>query len=165
MSTTADITDNGPSKVERFRPSRTRQSGPTRVTDVVELYVPHAHGAELVRFIHQGLDLRIVKDASASINVPQTVFLHWSGIKPHNLKRRAKSGTLSAAEGESALRVMRVYEAAVNLFEGDTDAAKSWLETPAPALGGTKPGDLLHSETGAVEVMDLITRIEYGVYS
>lgn len=59
----------------------------------------------------------------------------------------------------------QIYSAAVNLFEGDQEAAEAWLKAPAPSLGGQKPIDLLNTEEGKRQVLDLINRIEYGVYT
>lgn len=53
----------------------------------------------------------------------------------------------------------------VELFDGDTKAAMTWMSTPRTALANQTP--LEHSRTvaGAREVEDLINRIEHGVFS
>lgn len=58
-----------------------------------------------------------------------------------------------------------VYEAAIDLFDGDRDAAKRWLTLPAKGLGNARPVDYAQSEHGAREVCDLIGRLNYGVFS
>lgn len=63
------------------------------------------------------------------------------------------------------MRFIRVMDRAVELFEGDKEKARQWLNEPARALGNKKPADLVASETGAYEVLKLITRLEHGVYS
>jgi putative toxin-antitoxin system antitoxin component (TIGR02293 family) len=59
----------------------------------------------------------------------------------------------------------RVFAKAIELFEGDSDAALEWMSTPLPALGGSTPNDVLKAELGEREVVNLIGRIEHGVYS
>jgi hypothetical protein len=49
---------------------------------------------------------------------------------------------------------------AVELFEGDQDAAQVWLSTPAKALGGLSP-----MQAKKTDVEDLIRRLEHGVYT
>jgi putative toxin-antitoxin system antitoxin component (TIGR02293 family) len=84
-------------------------------------------------------------------------------ISEGSFARRKESGKLSFDESERLLRLSRVFEHAVDLFEGDRDGARQWLETPIPALENQRPLDLAKSEPGAREVEDLIGRIEQGV--
>jgi putative toxin-antitoxin system antitoxin component (TIGR02293 family) len=52
-----------------------------------------------------------------------------------------------------------VLKAAVAMFEGDEDAAEKWLKQPLPALDGKSP-----AESSLMDVMDLIGRLEHGVF-
>lgn len=47
----------------------------------------------------------------------------------------------------------------------DKGEGMDWLKEPNPALGGAVPYDLLSTEEGLQQVDDILTRIEYGVYS
>jgi putative toxin-antitoxin system antitoxin component (TIGR02293 family) len=47
---------------------------------------------------------------------------------------------------------------------GSDKQARLWLDTPALALDGNKPVELLHSEEGIKAVQTLIIRMDYGVY-
>lgn len=48
---------------------------------------------------------------------------------------------------------------------GDADRANRWMKRPHPELDGECPLDLLRSGSGAEAVLDLLGRIEHGVYS
>lgn len=48
---------------------------------------------------------------------------------------------------------------------GSQSEAERWLETPALALDGRRPLDLLTTPAGVELVGDLLTRLEYGVYT
>jgi putative toxin-antitoxin system antitoxin component (TIGR02293 family) len=63
------------------------------------------------------------------------------------------------------LRASRVLAKALELFEGDRDAASEWIHSPLPALGGETPIDIARTELGARQVENLVGRIEHGVYS
>jgi putative toxin-antitoxin system antitoxin component (TIGR02293 family) len=63
------------------------------------------------------------------------------------------------------LRTVRVFGKALMLFDGDVDAARTWLSTPAPALGDRTPEDVAATDLGAREVESLIGRLEHGVFS
>ncbi|HEX6987121.1 MAG TPA: antitoxin Xre/MbcA/ParS toxin-binding domain-containing protein, partial [Planctomycetaceae bacterium] len=85
-------------------------------------------------------------------------------VPERTLARRKAEGVFKPDESERLLRLSRVYEAALDLFEGDRDAAKRWLESPARALGGQTPLEAAETEIGAREVDHLIGRLEHGVF-
>ncbi len=86
-------------------------------------------------------------------------------IPSRTLTRRKERGTLEPEESDRLLRVSRVFGRAMELFEGDDDAARAWLFKGVPALGGRVPMDLAKSDVGAREVEDLIGRLEHGIPS
>ena len=56
-----------------------------------------------------------------------------------------------------------VFLKAKEIF-GSHEKAALWLEKPNPDLNGNTPLTLLHSQSGSEQVMDVLTRIEHGVY-
>lgn len=47
---------------------------------------------------------------------------------------------------------------------GDEKAAEKWLSAPKVALGGRIPRDCAGTEQGAREVLNLLGRLEHGVF-
>jgi putative toxin-antitoxin system antitoxin component (TIGR02293 family) len=80
-------------------------------------------------------------------------------------RRRHGGGVLDAGHGDRVLRFARLFRLAVGLYDGDENAARTWLTTPARALDGQTPLDFADTEAGAREVEDLIGRLEHGVYT
>ena len=88
------------------------------------------------------------------------------GISAATLSRRRRSGeALDAPHGDRVVRFARLFRLALDLYDGDTVAARSWLMKPARALDGQAPLDLAETESGAREVENLIGRLEHGVYT
>jgi putative toxin-antitoxin system antitoxin component (TIGR02293 family) len=87
------------------------------------------------------------------------------GIPERTLARRRSAGRLAPEESERLLRVSNIFEKAVELFEGDADAAVLWLTTPKKALNGQQPLQYSRTEPGAREVENLIGRVEHGVFT
>ena len=56
-----------------------------------------------------------------------------------------------------------LFDLVTSLFEGDSEAARKWLNEPAKALGGNTPLQHFDTESGAEEVRVLIARLEQGV--
>ncbi len=88
-----------------------------------------------------------------------------TGIPLRTMARRKETGRLNPAESERLLRLSFLFEQAVDLFDGDVDAAREWLEKPSKGLGGQTPLQLAETEIGAREVENLIGRLEHGVFS
>jgi putative toxin-antitoxin system antitoxin component (TIGR02293 family) len=53
---------------------------------------------------------------------------------------------------------------ALKLFEGDAEAARRWLTMPAVGLNGHSPIEFAQSDAGAKVVMDMMHRLEHGVF-
>jgi len=85
------------------------------------------------------------------------------GISPRTLSRRKAEGRLRPDESDHLLRVSRLLDRAVALFENDEVAARRWLTRPNRGLGGRTPLEFSRTEVGAREVEVLIGRLEYGL--
>ena len=84
-------------------------------------------------------------------------------IPPRTYARRvAAHARLKIPEGERAVRVMRLYDTAKQLF-GTHDDTRRWLSMELPALGRRTPLDLARTEQGARAVETLIGQIEHGI--
>lgn len=87
------------------------------------------------------------------------------GVPARTLHRRKKEGSrLDRTESEKMLRLARVGAATIDVF-GDEENARQWLRSPILALGNATPASLLDTDIGAQEVLDVLTRIEHGVFS
>lgn len=127
--------------------------------------LPANQGATLRKAIENGLPVDVMRKVAAVMRISQTNLLVQAGISARTVSRRKEDGKLSAAESERIARYVRVMEAAAELMGGDVAEAYAWLNEPAVALGGETPAELIATETGANDVMQLIGRIRHGVFS
>ena len=97
--------------------------------------------------------------------LPRDTLARLLGIPKRTLTRRQTEGRLRPDESDRVLRASAIFELAHDLFEGDTEAATTWLQSSQPALGGETPLALAATEVGAREVEQLIGRLEHGVFS
>jgi putative toxin-antitoxin system antitoxin component (TIGR02293 family) len=105
--------------------------------------------------------LHFQKHAAISLNDLASLV----SITSRTLSRRKSQGRLQPDESDRLVRIARLFALANGLFEGDSDAARVWLQTPKRALGGHTPLEYARTELGAREVESLIGRLEHGVYS
>ena len=118
--------------------------------------------AKAVQAIRAGLP------AVAFEGVAQILFLSVDeladklGISPRTIRdQRKKTLRLSQENTEKLVRIARIQRLARKLFT--TDAAVSqWLASPAPALDGLPPIDMLDTDLGAREVESVLNGIAYG---
>jgi putative toxin-antitoxin system antitoxin component (TIGR02293 family) len=85
-------------------------------------------------------------------------------IPERTLTRRLRESRLSPEESEKVFRLARVWERAIDVFESEP-AARQWLKAPNPTLENASPLSLLVADIGADAVLDLLGRIEHGVFS
>jgi putative toxin-antitoxin system antitoxin component (TIGR02293 family) len=57
-----------------------------------------------------------------------------------------------------------IVDRAIKVFNNES-VAKNWLRTPNSYLGDLIPLNMLESAEGIEHVLDMLGRIDYGVYS
>ena len=140
----------------------TTQAKPPRLWQVAGLNT--SDGVALVGQINEGLDGKVATLIVDWAKMSQNDLRKMSGIPPTTFGRSLKT-RFTPDQSERLVRIIRVIDRAVELFEGDKEEAQKWLKEPNRALGWQVPAELMASETGAYEVMKLISRLEHGVYS
>ncbi len=118
---------------------------------------------EIVRQVHVGFTFSRLKKFQKATLLPWKKVAHLVAIPQRTLTRRQAKGRLSPDESDRVLRASRVFDLAVDLFEGDLAAARQWLQMPQPGLGNEIPIEYASTEVGAREVENLIARLEQGV--
>ncbi len=84
------------------------------------------------------------------------------GVSPRTIRdQRKKLARLSSENTEKLVRIARVQHQARKVFSTD-EAVSDWLTSPAPALEGTKPIDLLDTDIGAREIEAVLNGLAYG---
>lgn len=118
---------------------------------------------KLVRLVQRGFPFRWLARLQKRSGLNWETLTEWVSIPMRTLSRRQREGRLAPNESDRVLRVARLFDLTVNLFEGDVEAARQWLLAPQYALANQTPLDFSKSEIGSREVEDLIGRIEHGI--
>lgn len=148
-----------------FRPAKGKKRLTSRPTGIfARLGLGGASIREdLVAESRQGFPVTVIDTLTEELDISQQMLLQIIALPTATLTRRRAQKRLTPQESDRVYRVASVYRAALQLFEGDADAARHWLIEPAKALGGHPPLQHLDTEAGADEVQDLIGRLEHGV--
>ncbi|WP_068301917.1 antitoxin Xre/MbcA/ParS toxin-binding domain-containing protein [Pararhodobacter sp. CCB-MM2] len=88
------------------------------------------------------------------------------GVSLRTVQRRAGASdkALNAEQSNRAWKFAEIVARATEVL-GSQDEAVAWLQRPAPALDQRRPIELLGTAAGVELVEDLLTRLDYGVYS
>ena len=114
--------------------------------------------------VKAGLSFAALEKLRRTLDLPTGTVAEVLHIPARTIHRRKKEGRLDPDESDRLLRLSRLVGAAIQLFEGDIQATRSWLHAPLPALGGATPIALAETEPGALEVEALIGKLEHGIF-
>ena len=145
-----------------LKPYRPRQS--RRGSFWVAAGMP-ARASELHRALHKGLPYSVYNKLAALSGLDKKELARVTVIAPATLQRRAKTGKFNRDESDRLYRFAKVLKAATDLFEGDKEAAKIWLSEPVRGLGGRQPVEMLATSAETGFVLELIGRLEHGVFT
>lgn len=119
----------------------------------------------LINAARAGLSWNSVKRFLAATGLSQQQVANYLDIPERTFARRRETGALDRRESEKLLRLAELWEAALDLFDGDEVRTRAWLLAPAFGLGNVAPIDYARTEFGGREVRALIGRIADGVFS
>lgn len=96
--------------------------------------------------------------------IPEKELSELSGISQRTISRMSPDQKLPSYTSEVLISILRTYNKAVEVFESE-DIAHKWLKTPLAALGNRTPLEATSDRFGAELVLDVLGRIETGVFS
>jgi len=120
----------------------------------------------LIKAVATGLSWNAVKKFLNATGLTQQELANYLDIPERTFARRREAGAFARRESEQLLRLAEIWEAALELFDGDAARTHSWLTSRRRlSLGGVRAIDYAKNEFGAREVRALIGRLEDGVIS
>ncbi|WP_052464802.1 type II RES/Xre toxin-antitoxin system antitoxin [Geoalkalibacter subterraneus] len=120
--------------------------------------------SDWVTTARSGIPKRVLDELAGMLGVKVADLAPQLHVSARTLNRYGADQLLPADLSERILIILRTYERAREVF-GDPAKASAWLNRPNRVLGGQTPLDLLDTIFGAEQVMNLLGRIEHGVYS
>lgn len=149
-------------RVATFVPSVAQQPEP-RIGKALGLKSMDVHS--LMNVVESGLSWTSVRKLLEATRLTQQEMAAYLDLPERTFARRREAGAFDRRESEQLLRLAEIWEAALDLFDGDAARTHSWLTAPAFGLGNVRPLDFARSEFGAREVRALIGRLADGVFS
>lgn len=165
MSTSVK-TVNRPPQQDRIRKNKTGGlSAPSPGIHIVPQTNSAAAIFALIDRARTGLPTSQLRAIGVRLALPVRELAPLLATTERTLARRLdQAGELNKMESERLLLLQRLMEHGVDVFE-DQDKFNRWLRRPLSLLGGQSPLELLDTASGFQVVDELLSRIEYGVYS
>ena len=113
--------------------------------------------------VREGLPYETLETISRTLGLTQETLARVLHTSDRTLQRRRRDERLSPVESDRLWRIAHVYRLALEAFDGNTDAARTWLSTPKRVLDGDTPIEHLDTEPGARRVEQILAVIEYSM--
>ena len=117
----------------------------------------------LIEITRRGLPSTTVDLLAAQLGVPANEMSRYLHVSPRTLVRN-RGKILDKHLSDHLVTVGRVFARCIEIFRSP-EHASHWLKCPVLALGNARPLDLLDTNTGVTMVLNVLGRIEQGVYS
>lgn len=122
-------------------------------------------GPKLYQALHDGFSYAVFDKLAAVSTLDKKQLAQVCQLAPATLARRAKSSKFTQEESDRLFRFATVLVAACALFNEDMTATKRWLTEPVYGLGDKTPLEMLVTSAETQAVLDLIGRLEHGVFA
>ncbi|MGR5390600.1 type II RES/Xre toxin-antitoxin system antitoxin [Vibrio crassostreae] len=124
-----------------------------------------SRGVTLYESVHKGLDFDVFDKLAKHSRLEKKELATAVTIPPATLNRRSKAGRFNKDESDRLYRFAEIFNQTINLFEGDILAACEWIKSPVVGLGNRRPIDMVATIAESEGVLNLIGRLEHGVFS
>jgi putative toxin-antitoxin system antitoxin component (TIGR02293 family) len=120
---------------------------------------------DLIDLVNAGLPMESAKYLQEKLGFSNRIMSHLLAISESTYQRRIRAKSfLTKDETEKAISLSELYAKGLDIF-GNSEKLQYWLDNPNYALGNRRPVDLLDSTIGRQEAMEILFRIQYGIYS
>lgn len=129
---------------------------------------------ERIQLVREGVPAELVPFVAEEMAITKERLYRTIGVPRATMDRKIRAGQrLNPDESERLLGIARLVGQAEQMVResGEPDgfdAARwvaDWLETPLPALGGSRPAALMDTAEGRRMVSDLLAQMQSGAYA
>jgi putative toxin-antitoxin system antitoxin component (TIGR02293 family) len=112
----------------------------------------------------KGIPKSAIISLASTLHLPLTQMADMLNISYKTLSRKSNNELMDSWVSGHAVEIATVVARGLSVFE-DPNKLNRWLRKPNRALGGNVPLELLQSPVGIRLVIQILGRIEEGVFS
>jgi len=133
------------------------------LSSVLKLTQENVRPIYIIKCIEKGFTATRLRAVQSYLDLGDQELARYTYIKLRTLARR-KTTRLTPTESDRVFRLAKLAALSTELFEGNRDAANTWLKSPNVGLADNTPLSFAETNPGYDEVVDLIGRLEHGVF-
>ncbi|MBX7224523.1 MAG: DUF2384 domain-containing protein [Chitinophagales bacterium] len=146
--------------------------GNSKVEEPVSVYFTESpsmvamsfNNQSFIKMARKGVERKRLDALIAYLDMDLEQISQLLGVSSRTLMRKSASDQLNIHISQQAILLMMLVQKGIQVFGTRIDF-NDWLRTPITALGGDKPINYLDTSFGINELMNVLGRIEYGVYA
>lgn len=146
-------------------PVSDRRHSPRTGYEPIEYQPQHASGFTIIEQARLGVSTQQVDQLARLLNFSLKELATILQIAERTFHRMRSEGQLDQHASERLLLLENLAAHGLQVFDGQAEALANWLRHPLRELKGQPPLPLLTTISGFGLVDDVLTRIEYGVYT
>lgn len=121
--------------------------------------------ADIIELSVTGMSSKVIRAVQARGHFSNKEISEFLNISPSTYQRyRTSKKKLKRDESEKIFHLSSVIAKGIDVF-GEEDKFIQWLHLDNAALGGRKPITWLSSQIGREEILNVLGRLEHGIFS
>jgi putative toxin-antitoxin system antitoxin component (TIGR02293 family) len=117
-----------------------------------------------IDLIRKGLPKKVLDHLLAKMDISEDEMAAILHVSKRTLQRRTTQESLNEEQSERLIELAKLYSKGEEVL-GTLENFKSWMNTSLLALGNKRPKDFLDTSIGIGILLDVLGRIEQGVFS
>lgn len=127
-------------------------------------YLAESSAIDLVELSRKGIKKSALPNLSEALDIPMKRLAKLLPVTERTLQRRATDSLLNSSTSQQVILLGQLIARGEEIF-GDRQTFQNWVKQPNTALGGYTPLNMMDTTIGIQLVMDVLGRVEHGVYS
>ncbi len=119
---------------------------------------------DYIEVVKEGLPKTSLLTLQKRINISIPQLAKLVGTSQRNLSRFKETDPLPSPVTESTLQLAQIVAKGMEVFD-DAHKFNLWLNEPNSSMDGAVPLEIMDSRYGSQLVLDILERIEWGIYS
>lgn len=119
---------------------------------------------DLVELSRKGIKKAALSNLAKALNISMKRLAKLLPVTERTLQRRKANSLLNSTTSQQVILIGQLITRGEEVFS-DPKKFQEWVDQPNMALGGYSPLNIMDTTIGVQLVLDLLGRLEHGVYS
>lgn len=127
-------------------------------------YQSESSAIDLVKLSRKGIKKSALANLANALDIPMKRLAKLLPVTERTLQRRSSNSLLNSTTSQQVILIGQLITKGEEAF-GDRKTFQNWVNEPNTALGGYTPLNMMDTTIGIQLVIDVLGRLEQGVYS